>query len=315
MPITLGVHESVETVFPPEAFVDAIADDAAETGTEVRVVLDGDTEALADVDALVTFAYDASFLDAGIDWIHSIQTGVDRFPFDDLEASGVALTNSTGIHGDAIGDTIAGYMLSFARRLHVYRDQQRDREWKWPAFDEPFSLRGHTLCIVGLGVLGRGVASRADALGMDVVGVRRTPTPVANVNQVYGREALVDAIADARFVALALPLTSETEGLIGAAELESMRSDAYLMNVARGAIVDQPALVDALESGAIAGAAIDTFETEPLPESSPLWDHEEVIVTPHAAAAHHEYADRVADIVAESLRRRLRDEEYANRVV
>ncbi|WP_418282013.1 D-2-hydroxyacid dehydrogenase [Halorubrum sp. DTA98] len=315
MSLTLGVHESVEAVFPPDAFVDAIAGDATETGTTVRVVPDDDAAALQGVDAIVTFAYDEAFLDAGIDWIHSIQTGVDRFPFDDLESAGVALTNSTGIHGDAIGDTIAGYMLSFARRLHVYRDQQRDREWRWPSFDEPFSLRGERLCIVGLGVLGRGIAARADGLGMDVVGVRRTPTPVANVNEVYGREALVDAIADARFVALALPLTPETKGLIGAAELESMRSDAYLLNVARGAIVDETALTEAVASGTIAGAAVDTFETEPLPESSPLWGHEEVIVTPHAAAAHHEYADRVADIVAESLRRQSRGEGHANRVV
>ena len=333
MTLTLGVHESVEVVFPPAAFLDAIADDAAATETEVRVVAAGDDEALADdvpasladVDALGTFAYDEAFLDADLEWIHSIQTGVDKFPFDDLEAAGIALTNSTGIHGDAIGDTVAGYMLSFARRLHVYRDQQREREWEWPAFDEPFSLAGERLCIVGLGVLGRGIAERASGLGMEVVGVRRTPTPVANVDEVYGRDALDEAIADARFVALALPLTPETEGLIGEPEFAAMRPDAYLLNVARGAIVDEAALVEAVESEAaeseaaesesIAGAALDVFETEPLPESSPLWDHEEVIVTPHAAAAHHAYADRVADIVAESLRRRKTGDGYANRVV
>ena len=315
MTLTLGVHESVDVVFPPRAFLDAIDDDATATSTELRLVGDGDSEALAAVDALVTFAYDEAFLDAGLDWIHSIQTGVDKFPFDELKAAGVALTNSTGIHGDAIGDTVAGYMLSFARRLHVYRDQQGAREWRWPDPDEPFSLAGERLCVVGLGVLGRGIAMRASGLGMDVVGVRRTPTPVANVDEVYGRDALGEAIADARFVALALPLTPETEGLIGEAEFETMRSDAYLLNVARGAIVDQAALIEAIEADAVAGAALDVFETEPLPESSPLWGHEEVIVTPHAAAAHHEYADRVADIVAESLRRQEAGDGFANRVV
>ncbi|MWV63828.1 D-2-hydroxyacid dehydrogenase [Halorubrum sp. JWXQ-INN 858] len=315
MTFTLGVHDTVDAVFPPEVLVDALANTPAASGTDVRVVPAGDTDALAACDALVTFAYDGAFLDAGLEWIHSIQTGVDRFPFDDLEGAGIALTNSTGIHGDAIGDTVAGYMLSFARRLHVYRDQQRDREWTWPAFDEPFSLAGERLCVVGLGVLGRGIASRASGLGMDVVGVRRTPTPVANVDETVGRDGLADAIADARFVALALPLTSETAGLIGEAELASMREDAYLINVARGRIVDEDALVAALDEGSIAGAALDTFETEPLPEASPLWGHEEVIVTPHAAAAHGEYADRVAEIVAESLRRRAAGEGYANRVV
>lgn len=315
MTLTLGVHESVDAVFPPETFVDVIADDAAAVGADVRVVQDGDSDGLSAVDALVTFSYDPAFLDAEIGWIHSIQTGVDRFPFDDLEAAGVALTNSTGIHGDAIGDTVAGYMLAFARRLHVYRDQQNDREWQWPDYDEPFSLAGQQLCIIGLGVLGRGIAARASGLGMEVVGIRRTPTPVANVDTVYGRDRLADAIGDARFVALALPLSPETEGLIGRSELEAMREDAYLLNVARGPIVDESALETALSDGEIAGAGLDVFETEPLPESSPLWDHEEVIVTPHAGAAHHAYADRVADIVAESLRRHRDGDDYANRVV
>lgn len=315
MTLILGVHESVEAVFPPEAFVEAIAADATAADVDVRLVGDGEESSLASIDAIVTFSYDPAFLDAGIEWIHSIQTGVDRFPFDDLEAAGTVLTNSTGIHGDAIGDTVAGYILSFARRLHVYRDHQRDREWRRPDHDGPFSLTGERLCIVGLGVLGRGIATRASGLGMEVVGVRRIPTPVANVDRVYDRDRLADAIADARFVALALPLTPETDGLIGSPELASMREDAYLLNVARGAVVDEAALETALADGAIAGAGLDVFETEPLPESSPLWDHEEVIITPHAGAAHHEYVDRVADIVSESLRRRRRGDGYANRVV
>ncbi len=314
MTFTLGVHDSVEAVFPPETFVDALSP-SAETPLDVRIVAADDRSPLDELDAIVTFAYDEAFLEAGIEWIHSIQTGVDRFPFDDLEAAGIALTSSTGIHGDAVGDTVAGYMLSFARRLHAYRDAQRDRRWSRVPIAEPFSLAGERLCVVGLGVLGRGIAARAAGLGMEVVGIRRTPTPVANVDAVYGRDRLHETIADARFVALALPLTDDTAGLIGAAELDAMREDAYLLNVARGPIVDETALVDALSSGSIAGAALDVFETEPLPETSPLWDYEDVIITPHAAAAHRDYAARVADIVAESLRRRETGETLANRVV
>ncbi len=314
MTYTLGIHESVEVVFPPESFADVL-DLPEGTAVELRVVPRDDAAALSGLDAIVTFAYDEAFLDTDLEWIHSIQTGVDRFPFPDLEEAGVALTSSTGIHGDAVGDTVAGYMLSFARGLHVYRDAQGDGLWDRTPPAPPFSLAGERLCLVGLGVLGRGIAARAAGLGMDVVGVRRTPTPVANVNEVYGRDRLAEAIGEARFVALALPLTPESEELIGPAELDAMREDAYLLNVARGAVVDEPALIEALSNGTIAGAALDVFETEPLPETSPLWDLQNVILTPHVAAAHREYAARVAAIVGESLRRRERGEELANRVV
>ncbi|MFB6236628.1 MAG: D-2-hydroxyacid dehydrogenase [Halopenitus sp.] len=312
---TLGIHTSVEQVFPPATLAEYLTDEAADRGFNILVVDAGDRQMLADCDALVTFDYEEAFLEADLDWIHSVQAGVDRFPFDALDAHDIALTNSTGIHGDSVGDTVAGYMLSFARRLHRFRDQQAANEWSRSAHDEPFSLRGERLCIVGLGGLGRGIAAHADALGMDVVGVKRTPTPVEGVDEVYRRDQLHEAIADARFVALAVPLTPETEGLFGADELDAMREDASLINVARGEVVAQQDLIDALDDEIIAGAALDVFETEPLPESSPLWDFEEVIVTPHAAAAHREYGERVGDIVVESLQRQERDEGYANRVV
>lgn len=304
---TIGIHESVGAVFPPESLREALSD----VDAELRIV---STDDLDDCAALVTFAYDERFLDADLEWIHSIQAGVDRFPFEALEAAGIALTNSTGIHGDTVGETTLGYMLSFARGLHRYRDRERDHEWSRPPYDRPFSLADASVCVVGLGTLGRGIATRADALGMDVVGVKRTPTPVDGVETVHPAGDLETAIADARFVALAVPLTEETEGLIGAAELAAMRSDAVLINVARGPVVDEPALVDALASDAIGGAALDVFETEPLPPESPLWDMEEVIVTPHIAAATREYHRRIAALVRENARRHAAGESLTNRV-
>jgi D-2-hydroxyacid dehydrogenase (NADP+) len=303
---TIGIHESVGAVFPPEELRERLAD----LGPAVEVV-----DAPGGVDGLVTFAYDEAFLDADLQWIHSIQSGVDRFPFDDVTAAGVALTNSTGIHGDVIGETVAGYLLSFARRLHRYRSNQTRREWDRPAWDEAFTVGGETVCVVGLGTLGRGVAARADALGMDVVGVKRTPTPVDHVREVYPAPELASAVAGARFVVLAVPLTPATEGLVDEAVLEAMREDAYLVNVARGDVVDQSALVAALAAGEIAGAGLDVFETEPLPRESPLWDMEDVVVTPHAAAATGAYVDRIAALVRENVRRVDVGESLANRVV
>ena len=305
---TIGIHESVGAVFPLESLREALSDVEA----DLRVVA---TDDLDDCVSLVTFAYDERFLDADLEWIHSIQAGVDRFPFEALEAAETALTNSTGIHGDTVGETTLGYMLSFARGLHRYRDHERNHEWSRPPYDRPFSLADASVCVVGLGTLGRGIATRADALGMDVVGVKRTPTPVDGVETVYPAGDLETAIADARFVALAVPLTEKTEGLIGAAELEAMRSDAVLINVARGPVVDESALVDALASDAIGGAALDVFETEPLPAESPLWAMEDVIVTPHVAAATRKYHRRIAALVRENARRHAAGEALTNRVI
>ncbi|PSP86408.1 D-2-hydroxyacid dehydrogenase [Halobacteriales archaeon QS_1_68_17] len=304
----LGIHHSVEQVFPPGVLRDELADVGP-----VGVV--PDDAALGDCDGLVTFAYDAAFLEADLGWIHSIQAGVDRFPFAELERRGIRLTNSTGIHGDAVGETVVGYMTAFARRLHAHRSSQERREWSWPAWDEPFTLSGERATVVGLGTLGRGVAARADALGMDVTGVKRTPIPVDHVGTVLTPDDLQEAVADARFVVLAVPLTDGTEGLVGAPELDAMREDAYLVNVARGPVIDQDALVAALEAGGIAGAALDVFEREPLPEDSPLWDMDEVIVTPHAAAATRDYYRRITTLVRENYRRFDRGESPVNAVV
>jgi D-2-hydroxyacid dehydrogenase (NADP+) len=206
-------------------------------------------------------------------------------------------------------------MLSFARRLHVYRDAQRESRWHDEPYDAPFTLADERVCVVGLGTLGRGVADRAAALGMSVHGVRRSGDPVENVERVVTPDRLHEAVADARFVVLATPLTEETRGLVGAEELAAMRADAVLINVARGAVVEESALVDALESGAIAGAGLDTFVEEPLPADSPLWDFEEVVVTPHSAAMTNRYHEDVAALVRENLERVRAGEPMTNRVV
>ncbi len=301
----LGIHDSVSAVFPPERLRETLRS----VGPEVVVVGDD----AADCDAVVTFAHRKAFLD--LEWIHSIQAGYDRFPLDELEAAGTVLTNSTGIHDESVGETVAGYMLAFARRLHQYARQQDGKRWERPAWDVPFTLAGESICVVGLGTLGRGIVRRADAMGMDVTGVRRTETPVEGVRRVYASDDLREAISEATFVALATPLTGETRGLIGEAELTTMDEDGYLINVARGGVVDQDALVAALETGAIRGAALDVFETEPLPDESPLWGMEEVIVTPHAAAYTRDYYESIAGLVETNVERLSTNEPFENRIV
>lgn len=306
----LGLHHSLETVFPPEKLHDALSD----LGPEVEIVGDDPAE-LGDCDALVTFGYDDSFLDADLDWIHSIQAGYDRFPLDAFEKANLTLTNSTGIHRTSVGEFGVGFMLMLAHRLHTYSRQQTDHEWRRPDWDEAFTLAGETLCVVGLGTLGHGIAERADALGMTVTGVRRSGESLPGVEEVYTPDDLHDAISEATFVALAVPLNEETEGMMGEAEFAAMRDDASFLNVARGDCVDQSALVSALEAGELAGAGLDVVEEEPLPESSPLWEMDEVIVTPHAAAAERDYYRHIAELVRENTERIQEGGELTNRVV
>ena len=308
---TLGIDRSVSVLFPPAVLLEGLEELPIET-----VLIDGDSESGSDsterCDGIVTFEYRSSLLDAS--WVHSVQAGVDRFPLERFREANVRLTNSTGLHGDAIGETVAGYMLAFARRLHTHVANQRDKRWSRPEWDEPWTIAGERACVVGLGSLGRGVVDRATGLGLDVDGVRRTPVPEPGVDRVYVPKDLDRAVSDARFVVLTVPLTAETEEMIDAEVFAAMRENAYLINVARGSVVDQRALVRALDDGEIAGAALDVFETEPLPESSPLWEMDEVIVTPHAGSATRQYGDHVASIVAESVSRLRAGEEPVNRV-
>lgn len=302
----LGIHDSVSAVFPPERLRTALSD----SGPEVRVV---DGEEARDCDAVVTFAYEEGFLDC--EWIHSIQAGYDRFPLEELEGRGIVLTNSTGIHGESVGETAVGYMLAVARRLHQYARQQERKRWDRPDWDVPFTLAGESVCVVGLGTLGKGIARRANAMGMEVTGVRRSETPVEGVERVYANDDLHEALSGATFVALATPLNEQTRGLIGEAELAVMGEGSYLINVARGGVVDQEALVGALTEGEIRGAALDVFEREPLPEGSPLWGMEEVIVTPHAAAYTRGYYEAIAGLVRRNVDRSTAGKPFENRIV
>jgi D-2-hydroxyacid dehydrogenase (NADP+) len=305
----LGIHESVGAVFPPAELERAL--DAG--GVEAEAIGD-DPIALGACEGVVTLEHREYFFDA-VDWVHSIQAGVERFSTAEFEAEGLTLTSSSGIHGDSVAESVLGYMTALARNLHAYRSAQERGEWITADWDRPFTLEGESVCVVGLGTIGQAVAERATWLGMDVWGVRRSPDPVPIVDEVYSGEDLHAALLDARFVVLAVPATPSTRRLIGPAELAAMREDAYLINVARGEIVVQDALVSALENGDLAGAALDVFQEEPLPEESPLWDMEEVIVTPHAAARTEEYYADVAEIVLDNVERRAEGRPLRNRVV
>lgn len=237
-------------------------------------------------------------------WFHGWGAGVDgllRHP--GLAERDFILTNTSGIHPNQMTEHTLALMLAFARRLPEAMRAQTGRTWRHMENNEVFELAGKTLLVVGLGAVGQRIAQVAAALGMRVLGIRRTPGPLPDIEHVAGIEGLPEHLPEADFVVLVTPLTPETRGLIGERELRLMKQDAYLVNVARGGVVDEKALVHALREGWIAGAGLDVFEQEPLPADSPLWEMPNVIITGHYGGVSPAYDDRAFEVFLDNLHR------------
>ncbi|MFO7893603.1 MAG: D-2-hydroxyacid dehydrogenase [Longimicrobiales bacterium] len=240
-------------------------------------------------------------------WVHSGAAGVRGSLTPEMRERDVVFTNSAGIHGPPVAETVIGYVLHFARGLdHAVRAQHRGR-WDKRVFDAADApvreLSASTVGVVGLGGIGREVAWRARALGATVVGTRRRPEPVEGVELLTGEDALNRLLATSDYVVLTVPETNETTGLVDADALDRMRDDAVLVNVSRGGLVDDEALLAALEAGRLRGAALDAFSTEPLPEGHPLWGAPRTLITPHTSAYTHRFWEREAELLLENLRR------------
>jgi phosphoglycerate dehydrogenase-like enzyme len=257
---------------------------------------------LADADVVLGFAARAANFERArnLRWIHSTAAGVGGVLFPALVESDVVVTNSRGLHADSMAEQAIGLMLSFTRKLHVSRDAQRDRKWtqgeQWTEPPMFGSLVGATLGLVGLGRVGSSVASRARAMGMRVVAVRRHPAATPEpAHEQWPSSRLHDMLAIADWLVLVAPHTRETTKLIGAAELALLRPHARIVNLGRGALLDEAALVEAIRGGRLAGAALDVFEEEPLPATSPLWDLPGVILTPHTSGMGANYWERAME--------------------
>ncbi|WP_247731650.1 D-2-hydroxyacid dehydrogenase [Halovivax limisalsi] len=234
-----------------------------------------------------------------LEWVQAYTAGYDHYDLDALEDAGIVLTNATGVHGQPMAEWALGAMLGFERNLFDARERQRDGVWLREGGGE---LAGKTVGIVGLGAIGGRTAELASALGCRVIGTKRDPSTAPDaVDEVYPADELGAVLARAEYLVLACPLTEETRGLIDRDALRTMRSDAILLNMARGEVVDEDALVDSLQQGRVDGAALDVFATEPLPADSPLWDLPNVLVTPHVAGSTPHYYDRIAEIVVENF--------------
>jgi phosphoglycerate dehydrogenase-like enzyme len=243
-------------------------------------------------------------------WVQSTSAGIGQMiKRSGLDQTGMIFTTSSGVHARPLADFCLMAMLMFAKNYQWMERDKKAKRWERYCGEE---LTGKTLAIVGLGRVGREVASHGKKMDMRVVGMRRTSGAVPNVDKVYLRDELHTLLAEADFLVLIAPHTAETEGLIGEAELAVMKPEAVFINIARGTLVDEDALVRALQEKRLAGAALDVARHEPPPQDSPLWEMPNVIISPHSASTVRQENARIADLFCDNLRRFLSGQPLRN---
>lgn len=314
-------------VEPRPVVVVLVAADAADppgleplaSRADVRVVRDeaalhtaiAEARVLAVYDFRSTLVADAIPHGPRLEWIHAASAGLDAVLVPPVvERDDLTVTNSRGIFDGAIAEYVLGAMLLFAKDFVTTLRLQRERRWE---HRESGMLRGRRLLVIGPGSIGRAIARLARSAGMEVGAVGRSErTDDPDFDRVAPHDELHEQLGRADAVALAMPLTDETRGMIGAAELAACRPGAWLVNIARGAVLDEPALLDALRSGQIGRALLDVFDREPLPRSHPLWDMEQVIVSPHMAGDYLGWEEALAALFVKNFGRWERGEQLEN---
>ena len=262
--------------------------------------------------ALTTSIRPEQFLAAKkLRWIHSPSAAVHQFIYPEFVNSEVILTNGRDVHGPVVAEHVIALIFALAKNLPAAVRFQQQHIWgqeiAWGPGHRPRELAGATLGLIGLGSIGRAVAAHAAALGMNVIAARQHPenqTP-ESVREVLPSSRLDELLARSDYVVLAAPVTQSTQKMIGRPQLATMKPDAYLINVSRGALIDESALIESLRGHKIAGAALDVFEKEPLPPDSPLWDIDNLLITPHTAGMSEKIWERQYLLFSENLRRYL----------
>jgi phosphoglycerate dehydrogenase-like enzyme len=273
-------------------------------------------------DVLLTFRMpnDVTERARGLKWVQLLSAGADHALGGPLKSSTIPVTTASGIHATPIAEYTLASMLSYAHRIHLAIRAQTRREWMrsgrfMAGVDE---IRGLTLGIIGYGSIGRETGRLAQAFGMKVLALKRNPAertdpgwcpaglgdPAGTIpERFFGPDQREEILRESDYISATLPLTEHTRKFIGAHELSAMKPSAYIVNIGRGEVIDEHALADALKAGKIGGAGLDVFEHEPLEASSPLWDLENVILTPHISGANRGYMDKACELFVENLKR------------
>ena len=252
---------------------------------------------------------DLADLSPHLRWIQSTAAGADRI-LDNPIANDVVITTASGIHAIPIGEYVIGAILAFSKGFPSAIHSQEGRAWQGHGAEE---LKGRTVGIIGLGAIGSQVAKLARFFGLRILASRRSVSErksgpdagLEDIDELLPPSDLHYLLGESDYVVITAPITPETHHLIGTPELKSLKPSAVIINISRGAIIDEPALIEALREGRIRGAALDVFEKEPLPPESELWDLPNVILTPHSSGSTTLYMDRAIELFCDNLRRFL----------
>ena len=267
------------------------------------------------VDAEVFFGYHSPevFLEApNLKWIQTTSAGLDMMLTPEVIALGLQVTNASGLHAPPVVETAWALTLAVSRCLRHFNKCQDEHVWDQFV---PWDLNGRTAGVVGLGGIGRRYARIAAAFGMRVIAVDlHSPQKPDEVESLWGLDRLNDLVAEADVLMIACPATSETQGLIGPEQIALLKPTAILVNIARGGIVDEPALIEALTEGRIVGAGLDVTKIEPLPASDPLWDTPRLVITPHIAGWSNDRSHNLVKFFCENMRRYKAGEPLQNLV-
>jgi phosphoglycerate dehydrogenase-like enzyme len=319
--LVLTYHRLDYFVAPPW-FAEKLRGEFPEFDVVQRNTYEKIEEEIADVEILFcTSLRPEQFLAAhNLKWIHSQSAAVHQFMFPELVNSQVTLTNSSEVHGLVVAEQVMAMLFALARLVPAaVRFQQKHiwgQEEMWHSRLRPRELEGATLGLVGLGSIGRNVAQRASAMGMRVIAVREHPEKPKPqfVEQVLPTSKLLDLLSQSDYVVLSAPVTPETTGMIGREQLAAMKADACLLNVGRGPLIVESDLIEALRTGKIGAAALDVFDEEPLPYDSPLWDLENLLITPHTGGMSTRMWERHYAYFSGNLRRYLAGQPLAGLV-
>jgi phosphoglycerate dehydrogenase-like enzyme len=295
--------------FPGVAFTHALTDQEADAAIETA-------------DVALASRLSLSMLERArrLRWVHSTAAAVaNLLPLSDMSARGISVTNSRGIQAVPIAEHVMGGLLVLARRFNLMLDAQRERRWIQNELARdawPWTLQGRHMTIVGFGTIGQEVARRAHAFGMRVTGIRRRldqPAPPF-VDRIVGPDRLNEAVRGCDVLVISAPFVPETDRLIQAEQIDLLNPGAIIVNVARGRMIDAPALLAALQNGRLGGAVLDVFEREPLDSASPFWSMPNVIISPHSSGVRPDHWDEVIDLFSENLQRFQRGEPLLNMV-
>jgi len=315
----MGNHTVLVLANPAEpqlAMLEALPPD---TGIAVGNTVEAFQRAAGEADVILNWSNSGALLRdvfglcPRLRWVHSRSAGLEEVLFPELVASPVPLTNGSGVFSRPLAEFVLGAILYFAQGFRRLVRNQMAGVW---APDDIVEISGRTAGIVGYGDIGRAVATRLRAIGMNVVALRRQSSALYHVdplvNRIYGHGGLLEMVSQCHYLVVATPLTAQTRGMIGAQEFAAMKPDTVVINVGRGPVIDEAAMIQALREKRIQGAALDVFDTEPLPPGHPFYQLDNVLLSPHAADHTPDWLERAMQFFLEQFERFAKGEELRN---